>query len=65
VARKSVMADGLAGTLAPNQSGILALVKASDIDGVKAAMPDAAMVRTAGVDGDTAQQISAAAKQAS
>jgi uncharacterized membrane protein len=65
VAHKSVMADELAGTLGPNQSGILALVKAGDVDGVKAAMPGATKVRTAGVDGDTAQQISEAAKQAS
>ena len=65
VAHKSVMADELAGTLGPNQSGILALVKATDVDGVKAAMPDASKVRTAGVDGDTAKEISAAAKQAS
>jgi uncharacterized membrane protein len=65
VAHKSVMADELAGTLGPNQSGILALVKATDVDGVKAAMPEATKVRTAGVDGDTAKQISEAAKQAS
>jgi len=65
VAHRSVMADELAGTLGPNQSGILALVKAGDLDGVKAAMPEATKVRTAGVDGDTAKQISEVAKQAS
>jgi len=65
VAHKSEMADALAGTLGPNQSGILALVKAADVDGVKAAMPDATKVRTAGVDDSTAKQISEAAKQAS
>jgi uncharacterized membrane protein len=65
VAHKSAMADELAGTLGPNQSGILALVKAGDVEGIKAAMPDATKVRTAGVDGDPAKQISEAAKQAS
>ena len=65
VAHKSAMADELAGTLGPNQSGILALVKAGDVDGVKAAMPDATKVRTAGVDDTTAKQINEAAKQAS
>ena len=65
VAHKSVMANELAGTLGPNQSGILALMKAGDVEGVKAAMPDATKVRTAGVDGDTAKEISEAAKQAS
>ncbi len=61
---KSQVGAALGGTLGPNESGILALVKASDVDGVKQAMPNASKVRTAGVDDATAKDIATAAKQA-
>ena len=61
---KSVVADALAGALGPNQSGILALVKATDVEAVKADMPEATKVRTAGVDDATAKQITEASKAA-
>ena len=57
--------DVLAGTLGPSESGLVALVKAGDLDAAKAAMPDATKVRTAGVDEATAQKVTEAAKQAS
>lgn len=62
---KSEVGDALAGTLGPNESGILALVKAGDVDAVKAKMPEAEKVRSAGVDGTTAQGIKDAAERAS
>jgi uncharacterized membrane protein len=65
VAHKSVMGDALAGTLGPNESGIVALVKAGDLDAAKAAMPNATKVRTAGVDEATAKHVTEAAKQGS
>ena len=55
----------LTGALGPNQSGILALVQANDVDAVKAAMPNAKSVRSAGVDDKTAEGIKQAAAQAS
>ena len=61
---KSVVGDALAGALGPNQSGILALVKASDVAAAKQAMPAATKVRTAGVNDKTAKAITEAAKQA-
>jgi uncharacterized membrane protein len=64
-AHKSVVGAALTGGLGPNESGILALVKTADIDAVKAAMPAATSVRSAGVDDTTAKGISDAAKQAS
>jgi uncharacterized membrane protein len=64
-AHKSVVGADLIGGLGPNDSGILALVKTADIDAVKAAMPAATSVRSAGVDDTTAKGISDAAKQAS
>ncbi len=60
---KSQVAAALAGTLGPNQSGILALVTAGDVAKVTAAIPQATKVRTAGVDDKTAEAISTAAKQ--
>ena len=64
-AHKSMVGASLTGGLGPNESGILALVKTGDIDAVKAAMPAATSVRSAGVDDTTAKGISDAAKQAS
>lgn len=64
VAHKSMVSDALAGTVGPNESGIVALVKAGDLEAAKAAMPTATKVRTAGVDQATAQQVVEAAKQA-
>ena len=64
VAHKSMVSDALAGTVGPNESGIIALVKAGDLEAAKAAMPTATKVRTAGVDQATAQQVVEAAKQA-
>jgi uncharacterized membrane protein len=65
VAHKSLVSDALSGTLGPNESGIVALVKADDLEAAKAAMPDATKVRTAGVDEATAQKVTEAAEQAS
>jgi uncharacterized membrane protein len=62
---KSAVGEALAGTLGPNQSGILALVTAADVAKATKAMPQATKVRTAGVDGKTAADITAAAKDAS
>jgi uncharacterized membrane protein len=64
-AHKSEVGAALTGEFGPNESGILALVKTGDIDAVKAAMPAATSVRSAGVDDTTAKGISDAAKQAS
>ena len=61
---KSEVADALYGALGPDQSGILALVKAGDVEAVKADMPAADRVRSAGVDEATAKQITEAARQA-
>ena len=65
VAHKSAVSEALAGTVGPNESGIVALVQAGDLDAAKAAMPDATKVRTAGVVEATAQKVAEAAKQAS
>ena len=65
VAHKSAVSEALAGTVGPNESGIVALVQSGDLDAAKAAMPDATKVRTAGVDEATAQKVAEAAKQAS
>ena len=62
---KSEAGAALTGALGPNESGILALVKAGDVDAVKAKMPQATKVRSAGVDEATAQSIKDAAAQAS
>ncbi len=61
---KSEVGGALAGALGPNQSGILALVEASDVDAVKKAMPAATKVRSAGVSDASAKSIKEAAKQA-
>jgi uncharacterized membrane protein len=65
VAHKSAVSEALAGTVGPNESGIVALVQSGDLDAAKTAMPDATKVRTAGVDEATAQKVAEAAKQAS
>ena len=65
VAHKSAVSEALAGTVGPNESGIVALVQSGDLDAAKAAMPDATKVRTAGVDEATAQKVAEATKQAS
>ena len=62
---KSEVSSALAGTLGPSESGILALVKAGHVAAVKAEMPVAKRMRTAGVDSATAEDIRTAAKQAS
>ena len=62
---KSAVGEAMAGALGPNQSGILALVEASDVDAVKKAMPAATKVRSAGVSDASAKSITEAAKQAS
>jgi uncharacterized membrane protein len=62
---KSDVSGALMGALGPNESGIVALVSAADVAAVKAKMPQATKVRTAGVDDTTAQSIKDAAVQAS
>ena len=62
---KSEAGDALTGALGPNQSGILALVRAYDVPGVTAQMPEATSVRSAGVDDATASSIKDAAAKAS
>jgi uncharacterized membrane protein len=62
---KSDVGAALAGTLGPNESGILALVAAGDVATVTKAMPTATKVRSAGVNDKTAKDIKAAAAQAS
>ena len=62
---KSEASAALTGALGPNESGILALVTAGDVEAVKAKMPQAQKVRTAGVDDATAQNIKDAAAQSS
>ncbi len=62
---KSEASEALTGALGPNQSGILALVRANDVAAVTAKMPAATSVRSAGVDDKTAQSINDAVAQAS
>ena len=62
---KSEASAALTGALGPNESGILALVSAGDVAAVRAKMPQATKVRSAGVDDATAQNIKDAAAQAS
>ena len=62
---KSEASAALTGALGPNESGILALVKAGDVEAVKAKMPQAKSVRSAGVDDATATNIKDAAAKAS
>jgi uncharacterized membrane protein len=62
---KSEAGEALTGRLGPNQSGILALVRANDVAAVTAKMPAATSVRSAGVDDATASSIKDAAAKAS
>ncbi len=64
VHHKSQVAEQLQGSLGPNQSGILALVHAVDVDRVKAQMPEATKVTSAEVDEATAKDIEVAAREA-
>jgi uncharacterized membrane protein len=61
---KSEAGKALTGALGPNQSGILALCVAKDVEKVKAEMPEATSVRSAGVDEATAASIKEAAASA-
>ena len=61
---RSEVGAALAGTLGPNESGILALVKAADLAATISAMPPAKRVQAAGVDDETAQKTASAARQA-
>ena len=65
VVHKSMVSDLLWATLGPGQSGIIALVKAADVEATVQAIPKATKVRTAGVDEPIAKQVTEAAKQAS
>ena len=56
--------DQLQGSLAPNQSCILALVHATDVARLKAQMPEATDVRTQEIDEEDAKAIAEAAKEA-
>ena len=62
---KAEVGDALAGALGPNESGILVLGSAGDVPQMKAAMPTATKVRSAGVDDKAAKDITAAAADAS
>ena len=62
---KSEVGDALAGALGPNESGIIALTSAADVDTIKQSMPAATKVRSAGVSDKSAKAITEAAKQAS
>lgn len=63
VAHKSAVSDELAGTLGPNESGIVALVKGGDVGALKDYLPTPTKVRTAGVDDATAVQLTEEAKK--
>ena len=62
---RNQVADELAGAIGPNNSGILALVHAGEVDQVKQSIPEATKVTTADVDEATAKDITEAAKAAS
>ena len=61
---RNLVADQLAGAIGPNNSGILALVHAGEIELVKGSIPEATKVTTAEVDEATAKDITEAAKAA-
>ncbi len=63
VAHRSDVSDELAGTLGPNESGIVALVKGEDIGPLREYLPKASRVRTAGVDDATAVSLTEEAKK--
>jgi uncharacterized membrane protein len=58
------VADQLAGSIGPNNSGIVALVHATDVPKVKEQIPEATKVTTAEVDEATAKDITETAKAA-
>jgi hypothetical protein len=58
------VSNELDGALAPNHSGIIALVHAVDVPKVKAQIPEATKVTTTEVDEATAKDITEAAKAA-
>ena len=64
VAHRSDVSDELAGTLGPNESGIVALIKGEDIGPLREYLPKATKVRTAGVDDATAVSLTEEAKKA-
>ncbi len=64
VMMKSGVADELAGVITPGTSGIVALVSLTAVDGVKATIPDAKVVKSAPVDDETANAVKQAAKEA-
>ena len=57
-------AKQLEGAIGPNNSGIIALVHAVDVDRITAQIPEATKVTTAEVDEDTAKDIAEEAKKA-
>ncbi len=61
---KSKVAEELASVIAPGTSGIVALVAITAVDAVKAALPDATVVKSAPVSDETADAVKAAAKAA-
>ena len=61
---RNQVADQLAGAIGPNNSGILALVHATEVAKVKEHIPEATKVTTAEVDEAAAKDITEAAKQA-
>jgi len=58
------VADELAGAIGPNNSGIIALIHATDVAAVKQEIPEATKVTTADVDEETAKDIVEEAKKA-
>ena len=64
VHHQNKVADGLEGAIGPNNSGIIALVHATQVPQVKEQIPDATKVTTAEVDEATAKEITAEAKAA-
>ena len=64
VIAKSKVADELARVITPGTSGIVAVVDLSAVEEVKAAIPEAAEVKTVSVDEDTAEAMKEAAQAA-
>jgi uncharacterized membrane protein len=61
---KSKVADELAGVITPGTSGILAVVDLNAVEAVKAALPEAAEIKTVPVDAETATALTEAAQAA-
>jgi len=64
VLMKSEVADELAAVIPPGTSGIVALVALTAVDAVEKTIPQAAVVKSVPVDGETAQAVAQAAKAA-